>query len=246
MYSRQTALVLALFCLILIAGCLQKMNNGSNLFEQQYRDSLSRVAISTPEDLEECRPGTCICMLCKNNTPIFPSKINYIGGSCSFKKECNEEELAKINFDNSAGVSVKPLLFMLGQGPTFGDFGSASAYCGNGLTMAVQWLVGSKDVPYTLPDPKRSMCFLSKGTIPIYLLYSNGTNINVSRAGRIAEILGTEGKNYYNGLLHKDSPQGQVGPVIIVTEMNFDKSQASEVAEQVLAIDRVCNPNRGR
>lgn len=227
---------------LFIAGCLQKLNGGSSLFEQEYRDSLSRVAINNATMTEFCKPGSCWCMVCRNGTNLFGPMESLIGGYCYFDKNCTPEQMARYaNYNNTSmdtSLSVRP--FMLGQGPTLGDFGYANQYCSDRLNMVVSWLVGTNETPYLTPDVPRTMCFLSKDIIPVYILYSNGTNINISRTEHIARKLGTEGDDVFMGRLST----GPVGPVIVVTEMDFDASKADQVANQVRAIDRECQNDR--
>ncbi|MCI0504212.1 hypothetical protein L0Y65_05910 [Candidatus Micrarchaeota archaeon] len=234
--------LLALLCVSLILpGCLQKLNGGSSLFEQDYRNNLSRVAIFNSSMAEFCKPGSCWCMVCKNGTNIFGPLTNLIGGYCYYDKNCTPEQLAKYdNYNNTGDPSLSVRPFMIGQGPTFGDFGAANTQCSDRLNMAVMWLVGDNVTPYLRPDAMRAMCFLSKDIIPVYIFYSNGTNINISRTASISEIWGTEGDDLFLGRLSS----GPVGPVIAVTEMDFDKSRAGEVAAQVRAIDSGCRNDR--
>ncbi|MFZ5501170.1 MAG: hypothetical protein ACOY58_04575, partial [Candidatus Micrarchaeota archaeon] len=236
---RPATIVILLFGIVLLSACLQRLSSGHTGFEEMYRDSLKPVAMSSTDGLAECQEGSCWCMVCRNNTPLFPGRKNLIGGYCYVEKECKPEKLAELN-DNAKKGEPFPLEFMVGQGPTFGDFGLANTYCADRMTMSVQWLVGSQNEPYLLPDAKRAMCFLSKGVVPVFVLYSNGTNVNASRAYEISRILGNDGRNYYNGLLTKD----HVGPVVVVSEMNFDQSQAAMVAEQVRQINRGCGNDR--
>ncbi|MFH0885096.1 MAG: hypothetical protein V1861_05290 [Candidatus Micrarchaeota archaeon] len=226
---------------LILAGCLQRLNGGSSLFEQEYRDGLSRVAINNASMVEYCKPGSCWCMVCRNGTNIFGPLTNLIGGYCYFDKNCTPAQMARYaNYNNSGDPSLSVRPFMIGQGPTFGDFGTANTFCSDRLNMAVQWLVATNESPYLTPDSMRSMCFLSKDIIPVYILYSNGTNINISRTEQIARILGTEGDDVFLGRLSS----GPVGPVIVVTEMDFDRNRAPEIANQVRAIDRECMNDR--
>ncbi len=144
---------------------------------------------------------------------------------------------------------VKPDLsirqMMVGQGPTLSDFSSANPYCSDRLSMSVQWLVGNKDAPYATADAARTMCFLSKDVIPVYILYSHGENINITQTDKIATTLGKEGKDLFLGKLS----DGPVGPVVVVTEMDFDKSMVdkgltSKIADQVRSIDSKCGNDR--
>jgi hypothetical protein len=232
--------LLALLCLsFVISGCLAKLNGGSSAFEHEYRDNLSRVAIYNSSMAEFCRPGSCWCMVCKNGTNIFGPLNNLIGGYCYYDKNCTPAMMASYN-NRTANPDLTVRQFMIGQGPTFGDFGAANTQCSDRLSMSVQWLVGSNVSPYIRPDAVRTMCFLSKDIIPVYILYSNGSNINITRSRDIGTILGTEGDDVFMGRLS----DGPVGPVVVVTEMDFDRSKAAEVANQVRAIDQGCGNDR--
>ncbi len=237
---RAAALVIAIASLIVLAGCLQKISGGNSLYVSQYRDTLSRVPLTSANASEECRIGSCWCMVCRNGTNIFGRAItSLIGGSCYMEKNCTPQTLSNINNPNVT-PNAYARQFMIGQGPTFGDFSSANPYCADRLSMAVQWLLGQNDSGYMRPDAARAMCFLSKDIIPMYILYSNSTNINLTRSREIGEELGTGGRSLYNGIL----TNGPVGPTIVVTEMNFPVTAASQIAEQVRAIDQGCRNDR--
>ncbi|MCX6768877.1 MAG: hypothetical protein NTY83_03515 [Candidatus Micrarchaeota archaeon] len=93
----------------------------------------------------------------------------------------------------------------------------------------VKWLdtQNSVDDFYPLPDPGRASCFLEKGDIPVYILYSGGRSVSSVRAVEIAAL--------FNGK----------GPVVITTEMGFDSSDhltGSAVEEQARRMKLAC-PN---
>jgi hypothetical protein len=242
---RQAVLLVAVVALLsmtlALAGCLQKISSGSSLYGQDYKGNMARTALFNSSMAEYCKPGSCWCMVCKNGTNLFGPLTSLIGGSCFWDKNCTPQQMSKyMNYKNTGDPSISPRQFMLGQGPTFGDFASANTMCTDRLTMSVQWLIATNATPYTLPDVTRSMCFLSKDIIPVYILYSNGSNINATRAEQIGTILGTEGDDVFLGRLS----DGPVGPVIVVTEMEFNVSRAGDVADQVRAIDRGCRNDR--
>lgn len=240
MTSGRAALILLIVSFsFLAAGCLQSLNGGTSQYTEDYKDSLARVAMSAPNMTEECRIGSCWCMVCKNGTNLFGPMENLIAGSCYMDKNCTAQRIGDLsNSTLTPDLSVRQ--FMVGSGPTFGDFASANTYCSSRLGMAVQWLIATNETPYLKPDAMRSMCFLSKSVIPVYILYSNGTNINRSRSEEIGEVLGSGGRDVFNGLLSN----GPVGPVVVVTEIDFEASRAGEVAAQVRAIDSTCNQGR--
>ncbi|MFN7991069.1 MAG: hypothetical protein U0R44_02820 [Candidatus Micrarchaeia archaeon] len=237
---RRAAIVLVVLGLIVLAGCLQRLGTGSSLYLSDYRDTLSRYAVTSINQSEECRQGSCWCMVCVNGTrSLFPGVDSLIGGYCYFDKNCTPRRLSDLENQNITPNDATRR-FMIGQGPTFGDYATANTYCSDRLNMAVQWLIGSNVSAYTKPSAMRAMCFLSKDVVPMYILYSNNTNISSSGARDIAQILGHDGRNVYNGIL----TQGPVGPVIVVTEMDAPATAASLVAEQVRAIDQGCGNDR--
>lgn len=240
MFMRLSAILITIFSLLILVGCLQHISSGTNQYEDYYRNHFNLVAISDPADSELCKMGSCYCMVCHNGTNIFGPMTSLVGGYCYFDKECNATKFAEVNSGHGQYANLLMHHFMVGQGPTFGDFSTANTFCNNRLGMAVQWLLGTVDSPYSKPDASRSMCFLSKDVIPVYILYSGGVNINITATRDIAEILGTQGDDFFQGRLS----DGPVGPVIVVTEMNFNTSQSAEVAEQVRAIDGACQNDR--
>lgn len=237
----RTAILIAVFAILLIAGCLQKIGAGSSQYLQDYRTGLQRVAVYSPNQTEECRQGSCVCMVCVNISRTFFTWWNSLaGGYCYFEKNCTPQKLTEIQ-GNNVSSSDTTRHFMFGQGPGFGSYASANTYCLNRLGMAVQWLIGSNFSAYMKPDPVRTMCFLQKDVIPVYILYSNGSDVNVTRARDIGHILGRERDK---SLTFLAAGAGPVGPVVVVTEMNFDISKADLVAQQVRAIDDECNKDR--
>ncbi len=242
MSPRAKTLLIAMLGLIIVfiaAGCLQRLTGGSSLFEDDYRDNLGRSPIAYPNASDICKEGSCWCMVCKNGTNIFGPLNNLIGGHCFWDKNCTPAQTAYYN-NQSSTPDLTIRHFMIGAGPSFGDFLLANSRCSDRLSMSVQWLLGDNVTPYTRPDAARTMCFLSSDVMPVYILYSNGTNINITRTRQIGEILGTEGDDVFLGRLS----DGPVGPVIVVTEIDFDASRAAEVANQVRALDESCRNDR--
>ncbi len=238
--SRMNYAILALLLvLVFISGCTQQVGSGSSLFTDQYKTDMKRIAISSPDMYETCKVGVCWCMACKNGTTLFQSMKDLIGGSCYFQSNCNQQVSTTLS-DPTQSPNLSIRQFMLGQGPTIADFAIAQPYCADNMNMAVQWLVGTKDTPYTMPSAERSMCLLGVDVMPVYVMYSNGTNLNASRAYDIGKELGQNGKNYFQGRL----TSGPVGPVIVVTEMDFNISEASQVADEVTQVNLGCGNDR--
>ncbi|MBU0531959.1 hypothetical protein KKB44_00530 [Candidatus Micrarchaeota archaeon] len=228
------------FCAILLVflfayGCLNSI--GGDSYTQNYIDDLSRVPISDPATLEDCEVGDCWCLVCESGLTIEAISFsnNLAGGQCYWETECTSSAAADLMSGSTPDLSIRQ--FMIGQGPSISDFSDAQPYCHYGLSMAVQWLVGNDEEEYDLPDAERAICLLTMDVIPLYVLYSDGEDISASRAREIGEIFATEGDDITLGTL----TDGPVGPVIVVTEMNFETSEASLVANQVRAINDVCD-----
>lgn len=229
---KRAAILLAIVAALVIAGCIHRTAGASSPYVQEYKDSLRWNA---PELPEECRSGKCWCFVCKNGTNVFGPMKSLVGGYCYFEKNCNGTAVDFLENASSGSLDLRRM--MVGQGPSFADFANAQPYCAYGMNLAAQWLVGDNSTPYSLPSAQTAMCYLSKDVLPMYILYSNGTNINISRTRDIARVLGTEGKNYWMGRLSS----GPVGPVIVVTEIDYNISKANLVADQVRAINDECN-----
>jgi len=220
--------------LLIISGCLQSV--GGDTYTTDYASDMARVAITDPDQIAQCEFGKCWCMVCENGTNIFGSSItSLIGGYCYVEEDCNETVSHSLYSTNQTpSLSIRS--FMIGQGPTIADFADATPYCSYRLNMAVQFLTATNESPYLLPDAARSMCLLSKDVMPVYVLYSAGENINNTQARMVGEVLGTEGDDLFLGRLS----DGPVGPVVVVTEIDFNRSDVSQIADQVRAINDGC------
>jgi len=216
----QTAFLFSL--LLLFSGCVS-----DDYYSRATSGEPVKIDFSDPESV--CPAGDCVCMTCGTVPAPEPYSLfynfSYAGKSCSFHP-CTQEQYLEGVSPNPGGEYMN--FFMLGQGG-FGDFGTANPYCNNSLRMPVKWLDSQDSVDdfYPLPDPGRADCFLEKGGIPVYILYSGGNSVDVDRAREIAAI--------FNGR----------GPVILTTEMGFDSSDPltrSAVEEQARLMKSAC-PN---
>ncbi|MBN1169623.1 hypothetical protein JXA56_01230 [Candidatus Micrarchaeota archaeon] len=223
-----------LIIMIFISGCLQSI--GSEEFRNDYIRNLHRTPINDPSQIEECKIGSCYCMVCQNGSPIWGGIWNnLVGGRCYMETECTPERAMELR-NSTATPDLSIRNFMLGQGPSIGDFSDANPYCSNKLSMAVEWLVGNADNAYEMPDAGRALCVLSREIIPVYILYSEGENINAARAGEIGRSLANDGQSLYQGFL----TPGPVGPNIVVTEIDYDISDAGQIIEQIRAVKNAC------
>ncbi len=213
------------FALMFAFGCTQSE------FQQSIGGLVGELGpanftINVSEDIGNFSNGTCMAMLCQNVTPQFPYNIFYDsslkGGNCSFLP-CNETQYNDTITGKYTGVSVR--LFMFGAGQSFLPFADANVYCNNSMKMSVKWLIGTNYSTYPMAKKERAECFLDKNVIPTYILYSNFTNINATRAGEIAANL--------NG----------AGPAIIVSEADLDNSNASNyplVKNEIITMKAKC------
>jgi len=231
-------IVIAVF--LALPGCLTLIGSSNS----QYSDAYTKEMRYNGTDFnksEDCVIGTCWCMVCKNNTKIFPGKIDLVGQYCFFDKNCDQTQ-----FNKYANGTYKDFFlrgFGIGTGLTFTDFANANKYCSERMNIAVQWLVGTDSEPYKIPDAGRAVCMLSKDIMPVYVLYSNyskGGVLNTERPRKIANTLFTAGALYTQGKLSS----GPVGPVVITTEIDFDKKDAAAIAQQVKAINDGCMNKR--
>ena len=179
-------------------------------------------------NLGACEVGECTCMVCKNYTPWWPLSIFYESsledGECDFRTPCTESDFLKFA-DGSYPETIT--MFMIGQGGSFAEFNDANPYCNNSLKMPVKWVYSGGPFEYPIPDAQRARCFLEKGAIPVYLLYSEGVAVDPARAENIAEE--------FDG----------VGPVILTAEMNFNSSNPEiieNVSQQIIGMKMKC-PN---
>ena len=231
-------ILIALFIIIFFfftSGCLKNIV-GASQYAQEYAQNLRYVnASGTPEMLNE---GFCECMVCRNSTFLFGIFTSFVGGDCKFIAPCDQRTFEMYS-DPQQTTNYTLRQFMIGAGPSFADFGAANSYCYNKLSMAVHWLVGGENRPYSLPSAQRAICMLDKGVIPVYVLYSNGKDINRGRTKEIAEILRYEAREVTMGRVC-----GAVGPTIVTTEIDFngtDPAVIDKVVEQIHAINEGCN-----
>jgi hypothetical protein len=233
-----------LLAALLTAGCLSSIGSTQN-YAGYYTHNLNSIPVANSATAVACKNANCACMVCKTGQSFFSflGLTSLAGGNCFFigindsNNQCNTTVLAGLATGTSPlGSNAAVNYFRIGQGPSFADFGAADKYCDNSLGMSVQWLIGAPGSPYSLPSASRAVCMLDKGVIPVYILYSNGTDINITQTMNIATLLGTQGGSVTGGRL-----PGPVGPVIVTTEINYNASNASLIRQQIEAINAGCN-----
>jgi len=228
-------LVIGILILFFIAGCLNLIR-GSEDYTSQYVDDMAYVPAYGPTEV--CKVGYCECFGCQNRSWLFGLRRSFEGGNCKFFAPCDEDTYNSLLKQEDGADTYSMRFFMLGTGPSFADFGDANTYCNTQLTMAVHWLTGNENKTYDLPSAKRAMCMLRMGVMPVYVLYSNSEDVNSSRAGEIAKILGYDAHDITMGLL-----EGPVGPVIVTTEMKYNASKpgvVDDVVDQIILINENC------
>lgn len=213
------------FILIFFSGCLG--DNISATIKEKPEFQTQKLILNTSTYFTKNNYlGTCLAFVCSNSSVPFPLSIFFDsslkGGNCSLIPT-NETHFTKLIKEESDKLYVKH--FMFGMGHSFFSFSEANRYCKNSLKLAVKWLVGDRFNPYPIPSKERAECFLEKNVMPVYVLYSNFSNINISRAREIALAL------------------NNAGPVIIVSEADLVNNQTyiDKVKEQILALRQNCN-----
>ncbi|MFA5411833.1 MAG: hypothetical protein WC350_00595 [Candidatus Micrarchaeia archaeon] len=235
MNLKQIALPALLLAALMLFGCI----------DQEYYNRAvagSGVVIDGAGSEDLCAQGNCNCMVCDTfpnpeddpATKFYP--FSYWASTCYYKSCSFDDyqrylEATPIPGDAPRSASGRDMLnyFMFGQGG-FGEFNRANTFCNNSLRMPVKWLDSRNGLgKYPLPDPDRALCFVDKGTIPLYILYSRGEAIDPARSAEIA------------GLFEESSVH--TGPVILTSELEFDSTDptaVSNVREQVIAMKQAC------
>ena len=211
-------------------GCTYMIKDYHEVYKEGLDDQIQEVV--NYDETQRCDPSVCTAMVCeKPSDPIIRiNPIYHLGKILDYwndedqfpitpltgQKCWFEHNFTKKDFNSevrdTGNLEVRE--FMIGQGSTFWEFEEANNYCKNSLDMSIKWLVGNNRTYYQSPSTSSAKCYLDKGVMPVYLLYSNNTNVSAERAGQIA--------NELNGL----------GPVILTTEMDFDSSKP-EIIEAV-------------
>ena len=213
---------------MLMPGCLQSLTANSGGYAKNYSGGLHNITLYDPNTMEQCKLGQCICMACRNTSSWFGFRTSFAGGNCLFIQGCTQDKFNDL-INSSLTVDKFPRQFMIGQGYSLSDFGEANGWCGDRLDIAVQWLVGSNETNYTMPDAGRARCFLSYDVMPVYVLYSKSQSINVPLTRKIADALKS------------------AGPLVITTEMDLNTSvpgAVKNVSDQVSQIDAACGNKR--
>lgn len=213
--------------LLFLGGCSELDDyyalEGSDVQISDFGDTLGfgeSACVNTDTD--------CVCMVCKGEDFDIANPYHWFydlpltGGKCWFQEECTED-FFRNNLEGEEGAGFMP--FMFGQGSNFAEFSYANAYCNNSARLAVRWLEASEGFDYPLPAHERAECFLDKNVLPMYLLYSNMTAMDASRAARVA--------SEFNG----------AGPVILSSEFDFypeDYAAIDLAVEQAFAMKDAC------
>lgn len=225
-----------IYILILIALLLFGCTDLENYYAEEGKD-ITRTEPIDMDNLISCDPTDqdCICMVCENSDSFeFTNPFNRFysidlrEGECRFETDCTEEKFLEIStpdLENFLFGQEQVRFFMLGQGSNFAEFADANRYCNNSLRLAVRWLYSIEGFEYPAPQHERAECFLEKDALPMYLLYSEGEAMDVSRAAYIA------------------SQFQESGPVILTSEFDFDPSnftQLNDALDQAIAMKSSC------
>ncbi len=245
--SPRIASLLAIFLIILIAGCTRPLR--TDYAGVTIRSSVSENAIERLTELNllqaYCLPldkyNPCTCMYCDNQTrTIFGIAIPYsdrslAGGQCGFYK-CNST-----NFEGHSPRSDSTNVtraFMLGQGRTGYEFSGATltdssgnefiaagnSLCTSHLRMSVRWLSGDAENAPFPPSTQQAICLLKRDVIPLYIYYTRGERLaqNPPLPPRAIGDSREIGESLY-----------QAGPAFVTSELNADTADP-DVREAVL------------
>ncbi len=235
MLSKKKAgfIAMALALLLALHGCTfnippsEKLAPG-NMTIGKFADANDLIC----QPLEDSQP--CYCMFCQNKTSWFGDIFRKIKlstwfdstlykGNCSFSK-CNLTDFAN-ELENSTD-NLQTRAFMLGFGPSSVSTDAANLYCNYSMQLSIRWLQGNEFEPPPVPKADRAKCWLDLNTLPVYIYYTQGKNIDAVRTGEIAEEM------------------DGVGPVMIATEAWLDsKNDAAiqKVKDQIDAIKAKCD-----
>ncbi len=216
------ALVLILASVVMLAGCLQNPSD--------YKMYVLNASISVIKDQQ------CTCMMCTNGSSnaflgMFTTGLD--SGSCFFVENCSRDYLYSY-LTNNKGNYVRE--FEIGQGATYTEYEQANLRCNMGEGYVVKVLYSKYRPPFynqkkfgTFDSSEGDTveCALSKGAIPFYVIYTEGT--------------------YYESAWIKDfmkqtftDTMYPTAPVFMSPEARFDKSKVKEISAQIDAIYEGC------
>ncbi|VVC01442.1 Uncharacterised protein [uncultured archaeon] len=228
-------LPLASVLLLLLFGCTYVGNpygGGINASDLLNTTQSSLPAYNSGSDmicneLNDTQP--CYLMVCQNSTYWLADLLGLNSwfdttledGECRFDKVnlTEYQELANDSADNST-IRV----FMMGFGPSFTSTDKANTYCNYSLQLATKWMKGGAGAPPPVPDTRRAICWLQRNTLPVYMYYTGGQDIDPAQTLKIAEA--------FDG--------NDTGPALLTTEINLDSSKPADVQavrEQIRALD---------
>ena len=248
--SSRFLLALFGFLFIFLSGCALNVPaseklTGSDMTIAKFGDP----AITDPNDPRSliCQPlddpQPCYCMFCENRTSWFGNiwraatlsvwyDTTLYGGKCGFE-HCNITDLMyEISTEDD---DLQTRTMMVGTGPSFVSADSGNRYCNYSLQIATRWMKGNEFELPRMPGPSRAKCWLDHNTLPIYMYYTGGKNIDPGWIGDMAEVM-QDGGPFLSSF--------GVGPVMIATEValnSSDDSQISAVKGQIDAIDSNCD-----
>ncbi|MCX8200172.1 MAG: hypothetical protein N3G76_01755 [Candidatus Micrarchaeota archaeon] len=219
------AAVLAFACVlaaVVLSGCIQQPSN-----YKTYVINASTNKISFDQ---------CTCMLCTNSSghvyvDVFTTGLE--SGSCFFASNCSRAYIYAYLTDSKKNF-VRD--FLIGQGGSYTEYEESNLRCGLNEGYIVKALYSKGRPPfynkkklfgtYDTSEADTVECALSKGAIPIYIIYTKGTYYD---AGWIKDFMESTVKD-----------RTSTEPVFIAPEALFEAKNAKEIASQVNVIYDNC------
>lgn len=242
--KKLAAIFLALAAALLLSGCtfVGDMDGGPMADSDKLGfETASFPAYNNAEDMickELEGPHPCYAMFCENSTywalellgmsSWFDTTL--VDGECTFEETNLTEYNEKLK---DAGDNYTARAFMVGFGPSFTSTDNVNRYCNYSLQLATKWMKGAEGSPPAVPNTDRAECWLERNTLPVYIYYTDGKEINNVRTSEIAAAFNNGGVGN----------SGEVGPALITTELNLDSSdpdfqqKAASVKDQIIALD---------
>ncbi|MCX6771454.1 MAG: hypothetical protein NTX79_05355 [Candidatus Micrarchaeota archaeon] len=215
------ALILAA-ALLALPGCALVDQKGDAI---KIDDKFTQKALVVPKyensrtslickELDDGKP--CYCMTCKNNSGLAGMLSSYyddtlVNGTCG-AYHCNQDDYAHF-LDKKNDTEMRS--FMLGSGQSFVSGGNANLFCNYTLQLATKWMRGKEGKPPLIPTADRAYCWLGRSMLPLYIYYTNGEDIDVTRTADIAKAFNA----------------ADVGPAILTTEAGWDGTDADAVGK---------------
>lgn len=212
------------FAAVMLSGCVQSPSN-----YKTYVINASTTKITYDQ---------CTCMLCTNSSGNFYTAAYFTtgleSGSCFFANNCSRAYIYEYLTESKKNF-VRD--FLIGQGGSYTEYEESNLRCNLQEGYVVKMLYGKGRPPfynqkkyfgiYDTSEADTVECALSKGAIPIYIIYTKGTYYG---AEWIQDFMKNTVKDRYS-----------TEPVFIAPEALFEKNTLNEIVVQIDAIYGGCD-----